>query len=654
MEKRNLVMPFNIGLLFISIIIFNGCNSRCDDLVFPDKVSSPYILPYPPGKTYSLFQGYCKPSGHRNRLAYDFKMPIGAEITNSRPGVVIEIQDDYSDDDNKAGHNNRVLIQHEDGSIAWYAHLKQGSIHLSVGDTLEYGDLIGLCGTSGRSGNVPHLHFEVFNKFKYEYDDAVPISFNNIKGKLDERGGLIQDEYYTSLKINTPKWDVPSGEPDHGDTGWHSPLIDPEGTIYFGAKNGIMWAVNPDGTVKWEKKIAENLAGSSAVLAPGGKAFYIGEQAHPGRLLCVNCANGTVIWEFKLPPPDHLQSTPEPDQKLGGGINSTPSISHDGKTIYFGTGNWVECNPCEEDIYDDRIFALDVSGDHPKIKWILKGSVVDKIQNKFRLSVWPAPSIAPDGTIYVSNFNGFLYHIKDHGNRFEILHRFNFHTIRSEKAIRELIPPEIWSSCAISADGTVFISSNDGQMWAFNPDLSVKWNYKYQYDGQFYEAFASPVLTPNGLVIMGNEKGYLNGHEMESGKLVWQYPGTENPPEEWWRTPSVTADGTLIVGSEKSGKYFAVNSQDGKLVWQTPNIGMETGCFPAIADDGTIYVTGGFNGGLFALPGNSPLANTDWPKGLQNNCNNSRFGESGSSPDTNVFLRKTIRDEILQDFRSGK
>jgi outer membrane protein assembly factor BamB len=75
-------------------------------------------------------------------------------------------------------------------------------------------------------------------------------------------------------------------------------LIDQDGTVYFGAKNGKMWAVNPDGTVKWEKKIAENLAGSSAVLAP-------------------------------------------------------------------------------------------------------------------------------DGTIYVSNFNGFLYHLKDKGVRFEILHRFN-------------------------------------------------------------------------------------------------------------------------------------------------------------------------------------------------------------------------------------
>ncbi len=427
--------------------------------------------------------------------------------------------------------------------------------------------------------------------------------------------------------IKNPLWSVPSGKPDDGDTGWHSPAINTDGTIFFGAKNGKMWAINPDGSIKWERKFAKNLAGSSAVLTDDGSAFFIGEQAHPGRLFFVQSSSGEVIWEYSLPPPDHLKNTPEPKQKLGGGINSTPSISPDGKTIYFGTGNWVECNPCREDIFDDRLFALDISGNSPQVKWILKGSEVDAIQNEYRLSIWPSPSIAKDGTLYVSNFNGYLYHIKDLGNEFEILHQFNFFEKRTQKAINEDIPPEIWSSCAIDSEGTVYISSNDGQMWAFNPDLTVKWNYKYEYDGEFYEAFASPILTPNGLVIMANEKGYLNGHDKETGQLIWQYPDTDNPPEEWWRTPSVNAKGVLVVGSEKSGQYFGIDSKNGSLVWQTPEIGLETGCFPAIANDGTIYVTGGYNGGLFALPGDAPLAETDWPKGLQNNRNTSRKEE---------------------------
>ena len=145
-----------VSLLFTFTVLLS-CNRRCDQISFPDQDLSPYILPYPPGKSYSLFQGYCEAPGHRNRLAYDFKMPFGAQITNSRRGVVIELLNDFDDDDHRAGHNNRVLIRHDDGSIAWYGHLKKASVRVSLGDSVDYGKIIGLCGTSGRSGNAAHL-----------------------------------------------------------------------------------------------------------------------------------------------------------------------------------------------------------------------------------------------------------------------------------------------------------------------------------------------------------------------------------------------------------------------------------------------------------------------------------------------------------------
>jgi len=64
----------------------------------------------------------------------------------------------------------------------------------------------------------------------------------------------------------------------------------------------------------------------------------------------------------------------------------------------------------------------------------------------------------------------------------------------------------------------------------------------------------------------------------------------------------------------------------GDTGWCSLAIGLETGCFPAIADNGTIYVTNGFNGVLFAIAGDASLANTNWLKGMQNNSNNSRSG----------------------------
>lgn len=58
---------------------------------------------------------------------------------------------------------NAVYIEHEDGSVAWYGHLKNGSItSKNVGDTVVQGEYLGIIGSSGNSTG-PHLHFEVYD-----------------------------------------------------------------------------------------------------------------------------------------------------------------------------------------------------------------------------------------------------------------------------------------------------------------------------------------------------------------------------------------------------------------------------------------------------------------------------------------------------------
>ncbi len=59
-----------------------------------------------------------------------------------------------------ASYGNFVKIQHSDGTYTLYAHMLKGTIRVSVGDTVEQGQVIGQMGTSGNSSGV-HLHFEV-------------------------------------------------------------------------------------------------------------------------------------------------------------------------------------------------------------------------------------------------------------------------------------------------------------------------------------------------------------------------------------------------------------------------------------------------------------------------------------------------------------
>ncbi|HEX8013504.1 MAG TPA: peptidoglycan DD-metalloendopeptidase family protein [Casimicrobiaceae bacterium] len=58
---------------------------------------------------------------------------------------------------------NAVYVRHADGSIAWYGHLKAGSLtSKKVGEWVLPGEFLGVMGSSGDSTG-PHLHFELYD-----------------------------------------------------------------------------------------------------------------------------------------------------------------------------------------------------------------------------------------------------------------------------------------------------------------------------------------------------------------------------------------------------------------------------------------------------------------------------------------------------------
>ncbi|WP_198658920.1 peptidoglycan DD-metalloendopeptidase family protein [Winogradskyella tangerina] len=93
-----------------------------------------------------------------------------AEIVAAAPGQIIAKSDgnfDRSCDFSTTTPWNAVYVQHSDGSIAWYGHLKNGSLTTkNVGDMVSVGEFLGVMGSSGISTG-PHLHFEVFTDNTY-------------------------------------------------------------------------------------------------------------------------------------------------------------------------------------------------------------------------------------------------------------------------------------------------------------------------------------------------------------------------------------------------------------------------------------------------------------------------------------------------------
>jgi murein DD-endopeptidase MepM/ murein hydrolase activator NlpD len=152
------------------------------------------------GRTYRLGQTYCVVGDtHENQLSYDLMLPMGAPVLAARAGTVREIRaevaDDVSDDD--AGVHNHVYIEHDDGTTAFYAHLRQNSVLVSVDQSVQAGEQIASSGSSG--SDVPLLHFGVYRAYPPTEGNDLPVNFRNADGPLDPLGGLIQDVFYQAL-----------------------------------------------------------------------------------------------------------------------------------------------------------------------------------------------------------------------------------------------------------------------------------------------------------------------------------------------------------------------------------------------------------------------------------------------------------------------
>lgn len=141
------------------------------------------------------------------------------------------------------------------------------------------------------------------------------------------------------------------------------PAMGADGTLYVGG-NGILAAVNPDGTGKWSFMLPGQLVFSPSIAGDG--TVYFGSDDH--NVYAVG-ADGRLRWKFAA----------------GGDVRSTPAIAKSG-TIYFGS-------------LDNDLYAVGADG---KLKWkfATHGQVF-------------SPTIADEGTIYFQNGEGKLFAIQD-------------------------------------------------------------------------------------------------------------------------------------------------------------------------------------------------------------------------------------------------
>ncbi len=202
-----------ILLIFISFSFFNHTCEKQKSSVNPLSCSErflsmrshvqDYVLPFPVGKKYVLSQTCCNPDGgHSNQLAYDFAVYLGDTVCCMRSGIVMEMREDQPDDGGEitASNHNYLMIRHEDGTVAFYAHLMQNGVLVNIGSDVEQGEKIALSGNSGNTLNFPHLHVGLYESYPPVETYDLPIIFKNIEGPVDDLGRLIADSWYTAME----------------------------------------------------------------------------------------------------------------------------------------------------------------------------------------------------------------------------------------------------------------------------------------------------------------------------------------------------------------------------------------------------------------------------------------------------------------------
>jgi len=165
-----------------------------------------YQLPYAPGASYKVSQGYNSGFSHHGagQFAIDWKMPEGTELRAARGGRVVRVKDDS----NVGGrtirfdpYNNFIIIRHEDGTLGHYCHLKKDGVKVTPGQIVQAGEAIGLSGNTGFSSGA-HLHFCVYKTQDGRQRVTIPVKFEDVDGRAVT---LVEGSHYRAPELSGAK-----------------------------------------------------------------------------------------------------------------------------------------------------------------------------------------------------------------------------------------------------------------------------------------------------------------------------------------------------------------------------------------------------------------------------------------------------------------
>ncbi|MBI2388553.1 MAG: PQQ-binding-like beta-propeller repeat protein [Deltaproteobacteria bacterium] len=232
-----------------------------------------------------------------------------------------------------------------------------------------------------------------------------------------------------------------------------SPTIGPDGSVYFCGHNGNLYALGPDGKLRFEREIGE--CHTSPALSDDGRTVYVGAESTQ-KLHAVR-SSGEIAWSFDA----------------GSEIQSSAAVAADG-TIVFGTDGGL-------------IFALRSDGAK---RWELDAK--SPVASSPVISAGRAGGsggCAP-GVVMIGARDGRFHALSHEGAE---LWSFETHSSIS------------YSSPAIDRDANVYFASRDGKVHALDCEGRLRW--EVATEGMI--ATSSIAIAADGTLYVGAADGRL-------------------------------------------------------------------------------------------------------------------------------------------------
>lgn len=238
-----------------------------------------------------------------------------------------------------------------------------------------------------------------------------------------------------------------------------SPSIGYDGTIHVGSPSFRYYNIKNDGSIHWSYKTDWCIISSPAIDDTG--IVYIGSKDH--NLYAFNIKENKIEWNFStgIFYDGHL-------------VDSSPAIGNDG-TIYVGTDPYGAWGQTPKKV-NTNFWAINPNG---TLKWSFETE--DGVES--------SPAIGNDGVIYFGSYDGYLYSVKDSGNKGILQWKYKTNG-------------PIDSSPVIDGDGIIYVASRDNNLYAIYPNGTTKWIFENNAEFE-----ASPSLGSNGHIYIGDYNG---------------------------------------------------------------------------------------------------------------------------------------------------